>query len=461
MRRRSRGVVLVTCLFLALLLFSLTAVQVTRATFLSGAIRKSARDAQASLLARSAFNMALVQLRRSPAQSPNLAGQLGGGVYSVTSRRLSPSTVEVTARASLGGSSACVVGRMTQLQPSQVPFYAVRGPRYSNSGTLPTFWFPTQRGWSVLPPPSIPPTDSLVLGGTPGAPSSLGVGVDLENQPFFLTFPAQTLWQPPPPGQLLFVNTPSLSQVYAPMLGTPASSVQVRLHRFEQQQWVQRLVTIPIPVDGLSISVSRDQILATRLGRVMTYSVDDDGWRELVPSNPMLAGGLQVDELGHLYGMVRSQSAPMSTSPQMARWDGRAWQAFPGSAGGFVPLPDGSLVTNTLSKVTPAGTVPIALPTSLSGNVQKQMMAVDRDGSPVIQLVDRGAGGFGNDFRVWKLTLGAQSVPSWEVADPPNQLYDTAGQLQQGTASTTPIMGLTGGGNSANNARLRKVWEYR
>ncbi len=467
MRRRSRGVVLVTCLFLALLLFSLTVIQVTRVTFLAGAIRQTARDAQASLLARSAFNMALVQLRRTPGQQPQMAGNLGGGTYTVTSRRLSPSTVEVTARATLGGSSSRVVGRMSQLQPSQVPFYAVRGPRYSSSGNVrPTFWFPSSSGWSVLPPPTIPATDGYSYGSFGGNPSALTLGVDLDNQPYFLTFPQQALYQPSAPGQFTFVNTPSYSGLGTPMMGTPVSSVRVRLHRFVGQRWTSQEITVPMSSDGLEITASRDQIMATRLGRVMAYSVDDGTWNELVPASNTLVGGPTVDENGQLYAMVRDlNSSPYSSGNQVGRWDGRTWQRTSAPSSSYAALPDGTvvsspLVTTSIQRSSPTGWTNIPLPSSLSNNVQRQLMAVDRDGSPIVQLVDRG-GGFGNDFRVWKLTLGAQSVPSWQVADPPNQLYDSAGQLQPGTLATTPIMGLTGGGNSANNARLRKVWEYR
>ncbi len=450
MKRSNRGVVLLTCLFLALLLFGLTVVQVARVTFMSQAAMAQSRRLPVELLARSIFNQAFLELRRSPTVAVNRSGAMGGGTYQATTRKLSNGVTELEVRVQLQGLSASVVGSLRRLDPSPVPFYSVRGSRFGGN-FLPTFWFPGKTGWEVLPPPTVAANEV--------ARGELQVGVDLGNQPFFLSFPPVT-YTTQPNGLPTMNYGPTIN---GPGYMTPSPAANgIHLHRFEKGAWTSLDLKVPMSTSGLMVNTSRNLILASSGGRVMAYEVDSGSWRQLVPPGEPLVGNMQVDEAGNLYAMTRTTAQMQSNGPMtVARYDGRQWvPLMTGAISDFTPLPSGEVLCQmglggSLQKSD--GTT-IALPPSLSNNVQKHFLTVDRDGRILAELVDRG-GGMGNDFRAWSRDEKAPNAPLWAEQNSPNQVYGLNGQLVGGPI--TSLSAVVEGGNSSTTVQVRKVWEFR
>lgn len=451
---RQRGIVLITCFFLALLVFGLTVVQVARVTFLSQTAQLRARRLPVELRARSLFNQAFLELRRAPDNPIQRSGALDDGTFRMASRQLSGGVTELEVEVELDGIRASVRGSLTRLEPSPVPFYSVRGPRFGGS-SVPTFWYPGESGWAVLPPPTIPAGDRL--GG------ELPAGVDHSNQPFFLSA------RPPAPATPQPGIPPTFSNqvtVFGSSYGLPPAPSQYHLQRFENQTWKLSDLSMPLPPDGLIVTVSRNQILASRAGEVMAYDVDRGSWRQLVPPGEPLAGNMQVDEQGRLYAVTRTTQEMLAGAPlKVSRWEGNGWvPLMQGNIYDFTPLPDGRVVSQMGSLGDSTGAfvrsdgVTLSLPGSISSNVQKHFLTVDRDGNLMAELVDRGVGGMGNDFRAWRREESDQ-VPNWTEQESPNQVYDPSGNLVPG--SVTSLFAVLEGGNSSTSQELRKVWEFR
>lgn len=446
---RRRGIVLITCFFLALLVFGLTVVQVARVTFLNQAALLRARRLPVELQARSLFNQAFLQLRRAPDTPIQSSGPLPGGSFRTASRQLSGGVTELEVEVVLDGIRASVRGSLTRLEPSPVPFYSVRGPRFGGN-SVPTFWYPGSSGWAVLPAPTIPAGDSFG--------SELLAGVDHDNQPFFLSFQ-----QPPPvtpPGSI-----PSFSNqttVFGTRYDLTPLPPRWHLQRFQDQAWQSQTFSVPLPPAGLLVTTSRNQILASNGGEVMAYDVDRGSWRQLVPPGEPLVGNMQVDEKGQLYAVTRTTQEVQAGAPlTVSRWEGNRWvPLMRGNISDFTPLPDGQVVSQmgTAGELRRSDGTLLSLPGSLSNNVQKHFLTVDRDGNLMAELVDRGVGGMNNDFRAWRREELNQQT-NWTEQNSPNQVYDPSGNLVAG--SVTSLFAVLEGGNSSTSQELRKVWEFR